>query len=140
MTKVFFDASVIFSAINSAIGGSAKLASLVKNKAILGLTTQTVIDEVKDNAEKIKAKKLIDIDNYVLENNFIVRSIINTTEIKPFEGLVNIKDAHVVAGAILTGSEYLVTLDKKHLLNLSIQSKFKQIKIISPADLLKNLS
>lgn len=139
MIKIFFDASVIFSAIYSNKGASFKLASLVKSGHILGITTQTVIEEVETNIFKFKGQNVKKIRQFIAEHNFIVRREISLSEIKPYTEVVETEDAHVIAGAILTSCNFLVTLDKKHLDNKIIRSKITQIKIISPRGLLKLL-
>jgi len=136
MIKVFFDASVIFSALYSNQGGSYRLASLVAKGKIIGVTTQTVIEELEDNLKKFKKTTKAELYQFISEHNFIVREKISESEIKPFLDVVDEKDAHVVAGAMLTGCDYLVTLDKKHLDNSSVKAKISKIKIASPRQLL----
>lgn len=137
MFKVFFDASVIFSACQSSGGGSRRLVDLVKSGNVLGITSQTVIEEVERNADKFS--NISSLADFVSDNNFFVRSQITLEEIRPYRNLVEAKDAHVVAGAILTESDYLVTLDKKHLNNLDLKSLIRQTKIVSPKELLEIL-
>lgn len=61
-------------------------------------------------------------------------------EIKSWVEKIEPKDAHVVAGAILTGCDYLVTLDKKHLNNPTIQQHVNEVEIIAPKELLYKLA
>jgi len=137
MYKVFFDTSVLFSAFYSSSGASAKLVSLVKSKYILGITTQTVIEELEENVHKIKNIDKKDIQQLIVKNNLLVRDAITLSEIKSYADIVDKKDTHVLAGAILTECDYLVTLDKKHLDNPKVKSKIKRTKIISPKELLQ---
>lgn len=137
--QVFFDASVIFSAIYSTKGGSAKVAALVKAGKIIGITTQTVIEEVTENVYKMKNIRKDSIEKFIVQNNFYVREAITIEEIKPYAKIVEQKDAHVLAGAYLTRSDYLVTLDKKHLDNISVQSKLSSLRITSPKNFLQQL-
>jgi putative PIN family toxin of toxin-antitoxin system len=139
MIKVFFDASVIFSALYSNQGGSNKLAQLVRQKKIVGITSQTVIEELQENLGKIDKLDFRKFHQFILDFGFIVRERIAQPEIKPFLGLVDSRDAHVVAGAVLTGCDYLVTLDKKHLDNPTIKTKISQVKIVSPKELLATI-
>lgn len=138
MFKVFFDASVIFSACQSPSGGSRRLVDFVRYGHILGITSQTVIEEVERNASKFSV--FSDLASLINDNNFFVRSKITLLEIKPYQNLIEPKDAHVVAGAVLTECDYLVTLDKKHLDNTSVKNSITQTKIVSPKDLLEVLA
>ncbi len=135
MKKVFFDASVLFSAIYSNTGASAKLVSLI-GKLIIGITTENCIEELERNIEKIRLSSSYQIQDFINQNKFIVREEINEYEIKPYKGLVDEKDSHVVAGAILTDGDFLVTLDKKHLNNKIVKQRLKKIDILSPKELL----
>lgn len=136
MVKVYFDASVIVSALISSTGGSAKLLEMVKEKIITGITSQTVIDEVLEHTEKIKLSSQI-IQGYITNSRLLVRKKITQNDIDPYKDIVDAQDAHVLAGAHLTQCKYLVTLDKKHLLIL--KGKIKRIKIVNPKKLLAEL-
>lgn len=134
MITVFFDASVLFSGLYSSTGSSRALLELVKRRIIYGLSSETVIDELEDNIQKFDHQ--IDIDSLINEYGILIRKKISNDEIKPYKSIIEEKDCHVVAGAILTGSKYLVTLDKKHLDNQMIKEKIKKVRIISPGNLL----
>ena len=138
--RVFFDASVIIAALLSPSGGSSQLLKYVKLGKITGITSQTVIEEIleEDKYSRIKKSKR-EIEQFIAESRLIVRKPISAGEIEPYQGLVDIEDAHLIAGANLTRCRYLVTLDKKHLLRPDVQKKFLPLKIISPGQLLEEL-
>lgn len=137
MIKVFFDASVLFSGFYSPTGASRALLELVKKNFIYGLTSQTVIDELEDNLYKFS--KQINIDSLIEEYSILIREKITVKEIEPYKTSIEEKDQHVVTGAVLTGCQYLVTLDKKHLDNQKIKENITKIKIISPKELLNKI-
>lgn len=139
MVRVFFDASVIIAALLSPEGGSAKLSKFSQNKKVAGITSQTVIEEIKKHQTKIK-KTQKEIDEFILANKFIVREKIKKSDIKEYQGRVDQDDAHLLAGANLTRCRYLVTLDKKHLLKREVVEGFKPLSILSPKELLKELT
>ncbi|OGY26758.1 MAG: putative toxin-antitoxin system toxin component, PIN family [Candidatus Woykebacteria bacterium RBG_16_43_9] len=138
--KVYFDASVIIAALLSPAGGSAQVLRFIKAGLIIGITSQTVIEEVleEDHLQKIK-KSRQEIVGFIAKSDLIIRRRITSDEIAPYEDMVNIDDAHIVAGAGLTRCEYLVTLDKKHLLRPDIQEKFLPLRIVSPKELLEEI-
>lgn len=139
MIKVFFDASVMFSALYSPTGASYALANLVKEGVILGITSETVIEEVSRNIGKITIN-ISALYQFINEYNFIVLAYIIYQDIRfPFLELVDLKDRHVIAGAMMSYCDYLVTLDKKHLDNQIVQEYVTQIKIVSPQRLLKEI-
>lgn len=111
MIRVFFDASVLFSALYSTTGGSRQLAVLVKARRMIGVTTQTVIEELEANIDKFKKINVKVLHQFIADYRFLVREKVTEFEIEPFLGKVHLKDAHVIAGAVLSGCDFLVTLD-----------------------------
>ncbi len=138
MIKIFFDASVLFSAIYSSTGGSRKLAELVKNHIVAGITSENVIEELKDNLDKLKSRE--NIDQWIAVNQLIVRKTITSSEVSQYQMYIHRKDLHVVGGALITRCDFLVTLDKKHLDNPQIKKQFETISIVSPNNLLVELA
>lgn len=136
MIKVFLDASVIIAALLSPKGGSAKICQSAREKKILAISSKTVVNEVLANLHKMKKLDQKDVENFILQKGIIVRQKVTRTEIIPFRGIVEEKDAHVLAGAILTKCDYLVTLDKKHFLKEEVKKKVKNIKLIAPKEFL----
>lgn len=137
--RIFFDASVIIASLLSSIGGSSKLLEYVRAGRLAGVTSQTALEEVLDKAEKIKKSKA-EIENFVAKSRLLVRKNITFKEIASYQGLIDVEDAHLIAGAVLTKSSHLVSLDKKHLLRKDIQKKFLPLKIVSPKDLLEEIA
>ena len=138
--RVYFDASVIISALLSQTGGSAELLRLVNGGIIKGITSQTVIEEVleEDKPRKLKKSKE-EIEQFIAESGLLIRKSITEEEIKAYINLIDIEDAHLVAGAKLTRCDYLVSLDKKHLLRSDIKKQFLPLKIVSPRELLEEI-
>lgn len=136
--KVYFDASVIIAALLSPSGGSALSISLVQHKLVVGITSQTVIDEVINNSSKIH-QPINSIHDFISETSLVVRSRLTEEEISPYVNKVAIKDAHVLAGAIRSHCDYLVTLDKKHLLIPSLRDTVPELVILSPKELLERV-
>ena len=136
--KVFFDASVIIAALLSPSGGSAKIIELGKAGSLHLVTSQTVIGEVINNSTKIK-KSEKQINNFISQNNILVREQIRTSEIEPFFNIVESKDAHILAGAISTKCTHLATLDKRHLLKPQVKKFLRPIKTGTPKEILEEM-
>jgi putative PIN family toxin of toxin-antitoxin system len=136
--KVYFDASVIIASLLSPSGGSSRLFRSIKEKKITGVTSQTAVDEVLSKAEKI-GKSKNEIENFLGLSSILVRKSITLEEISPYVNLVDAEDAHIIAGAILSRCDYLVSLDKKHILRKDIREKFLPLRIVSPKELIKNI-
>lgn len=131
----FLDSSVIFTAVNSPIGGSAKLFTLKKVDLVV---STLVLTEVERN---IRGK----LQNYHLERLFmlsmklkILNQIPNKNQIKDAQKVSVEKDAPVLASAKLAGADFLVTLDKKHFLTDRVIEFMKPTKVIIPKDFLQS--
>ena len=118
--RVYFDASVIIASLLSPTGGSSRLFKYVKDNKLIGITSQTALDEVFEKTEKIKKSK-IEIETFIAKSGLLVRKHIALKEIEPYKDLIDVEDAHLIAGAALTKSTHLVSLDKKHLLREDIK-------------------
>lgn len=138
--RVYFDASVIIAALLSPTGGSAQLFKLIKAGVIDGITSLTVIQEIleEDKSKRIKKSKE-EIEQFIAESGLIVREVITALEIVPYQTQVDVEDAHLIAGAVLTKCTHLVTLDKKHLLREDIKQKFLPLRIVSPKEILEEI-
>jgi predicted nucleic acid-binding protein len=138
--RVFFDASVIIAAVLSRTGGSALLLRFIKTGRIVGVTSQTVIEEVVEGNKPTKLNTpKEEIELFIAGSGLVVREAITATEIEPYRGLVDAADAHLVAGANLTNCSHLVSLDKKHVLREDVRKRFLPLKIVSPKELLQEL-
>lgn len=134
---VFFNASVVIAGLKSQSGGSAKLLNWVKNQKIIGIISEIVFHEVLHHSDKIKLSKktaqdmvdalfkIVPAPNKSVTDNYISK-------------VIDIGDAHILASCQETNVDFLVTLDKKHLLIL--QQKIKEFRILSPKELIEKLA
>jgi conserved hypothetical protein TIGR00305 len=133
---VFFNASVILAGLKSPNGGSAKLLNWVKENKIIGIISETVIEEVLKNTNKIsltkeKALKLI-------SQIFLIVKSPNKKYFPVFKNIVlDEGDIHLLVSAKNVKANFLVSLDKKHI--LSLKNKIKDFKIVSPKELIEFL-
>jgi putative PIN family toxin of toxin-antitoxin system len=134
--RVYFDASVLIAALLSPFGGSALLLTLVRQKHIIGIVSQTVIQEIQSHTNKLH-KSHAEIEQFIALSGLVVREAMSMHEIKPYIGKVDVSDAHVIAGAIRTKCTHLVSLDKKYLVRADIQKLFLPLHIVSPKELLE---
>jgi len=127
--KAFLDSSVLFTAVNSLSGGSAKLFTL-KN---LQLTTSPlVLTEVERNVRQ-------KLENYHLKRFFLLVSKLKLTDQRPdlkltkqATRIIIKKDAAILAEAKKSKANFLLTLDKKHFLTLTARAFAKPQKILTP--------
>src|SRR3954454_17596767 len=127
--RVVFDASVIIAAFLSPTGGSAYLLRFVRSGRIIGITSQTVIAEILAPEKPAKLHRTReDIEEFISQSKLYVRQNVTELEIRHLHGQIDPTDAHLIAGAKLTICDYLVSLDKKHVLHAEIRDKFLPLR------------
>src|SRR3989338_2331717 len=136
MTKVFLDSSVIIAGVSSATGVSQIILKLSKERKIAVAISEIVLQEVIRNLKKkLPERKSIQFLKFLAESNFKKIHFEKESEILKYQGITNEKDIHVLAAAFMSKADYLVTLDKKHLLKLN-QEDFP-FKIVTPGEMLE---
>jgi len=135
--KVFFNASVIIAGLISPTGGSGKLISWSLKSKIKGVISEIVFNEILSHLNKISRNES-EIRKIILTSFEVIIKPKGSTVNKYKKKVADEGDAHVLASASETKSNYLVTHDKKHLLIL--KNKIKEYKIVSPKELIEDLS
>lgn len=133
MKTAFLDSSVLFTAVNSPTGGSAKLFTL---KNIKLETSKIVLIEVERN---VRSK----LQSYQLKRFFILvekLEIIDQVPDKPEIGkakeVIAGKDAVILAESKKSDCDFIISLDKKHFLTLAVGEFLKPKKVLTPKMLL----
>ena len=136
MKTVFVDSSVLFSAVSSVTGGSAKLFTL---QTISLITSRVVLAEVERN---IRGK----LAEYHLERFFLLVEYIKVLDIQPDDDLIEEaklvivpKDAVILAQAKRAKTDVLVTLDRKHFFTTKVFHFVSPQKVVTPKILLEEI-
>ena len=131
---VFFNASVIMAGLISHQGASGAILTSVLKKKIIGKISETILDEILRHVKKI-GLTTEDIQEYIIKRFLTINEAPSIVTVEKYNKIVLDRgDAHVLASSEELKAEYLVTLDKKHLLVL--KNEIKKFKIVSPAELL----
>ncbi len=134
---IFFNASVIIAGLISPSGGSGRLLRDAEEKQVTGVISEIILDEVLRHWDKI-GKSKSRIEQTVKRIFPKMHPIPKETTIEKYNGkTLDLGDAHVLASSDDSRCDYLVTLDKKHL--LAIAGKIKKFKIVSPGQLISLL-
>lgn len=129
MKKVFLDSSVLFTAVNSPTGGSAKLFTL---KNIQLVVSPFVLTEVERNVRKKLAGFHLERFFLLAKKVQIIAQKPNAAVIKKAKKLIAEKDAVILAEAKQANIDILVTLDKKHFLTPKAKQFLHPKKILTP--------
>lgn len=138
MIVAFLDASVLIAATLSATGASRLIVNLTKARRIKSLVSPIIVREVVRNLQnKYAQEKLVEFLKLLTSARIEIVDFDSVDEIEVFRNITASKDMHVLAGAKKSGAAYLVSLDKRHILKLSV--KKLPFKICSPKEFLEVL-
>jgi predicted nucleic acid-binding protein len=139
--KVFLDANVFFAGARSPEGGSGFVLELAKKKKIEVFTvTHAILESGQNILKKLGLPYLNRHYQNLLEIKPKIQSIEFVTfgEIAKLKKILPEKDIPILLGVILSKSQILITLDRKHFLE---NEKLKRIKlpfkIMNPGEFLR---
>jgi putative PIN family toxin of toxin-antitoxin system len=132
MIRAFLDASVLFAAAYSATGFARDLLRLAIREQLKLLISQDVLEETERNLKK-KAPNRLDAYHHLLALiPFELVSGPSKEGVWAAEEYVVQKDAYIVAAAVATKADYLVTFDEKHLLGQPDVAEKSGLAIVKP--------
>lgn len=137
LDKVFLDSSVFIAAAISPKGSARDLIMKALSGEVKIIVSDLVIEETQRNIAN-KAPKALPALQIFLEalNPEVV--IPTKTLVNKVSRVIEPKDAPIVAGAIYAKADYLVSFDRKHLLQQKQAiKKFFKVKVITPDELTK---
>ena len=136
--KVFLDANVWFSASISSKGGSFLICRLAEAGFIQALANYHVLEETERNLLLKAPNKLADYSRLMKTVVPKLNSAIPSNAlIQKLAGLVPAKDMPVIAGAVGTTADFLVSLDKKHILQPKLKTLDWPFRILSTKEFLE---
>lgn len=139
MIRVFLDANVYFSGCFSESGASRFILELARNEKILLYASGLVLRETARNLEKKASSSAVKTFQQYLRSiplHLVPRP--SEEDLKLWEGFLDSKDVPVLAAAVKSGADFLLTLDRRHFLTPALQTRVKKIKILTPGDFLRN--
>ena len=134
--KVFIDTSVLIAGVASLTGASAAVLDLCEAESIQMVISRQVLVEADRNFSA-KLPGLINEFRQFIRN--LVPLMVEDPPAAAVEraaGLIDRKDAAILAAAIESKVEFLITLDKKHFLKQKVQRNIP-IEICTPSDFLR---
>ena len=137
MIKVFLDSSVVFAAAGSQTGGSFEIINLIKKGRLESLVNEGVVAESEEAIRrKLSLEKYKLFINWLEEDYFKILPFPEEEKLQQLED-VNQKDRHILISAQESKPDYLVSLDKKHVLTKESRKIIPEIKIVTPKEFLQ---
>ncbi len=137
MLKVFFDSSVLVAAAGSKTGGSFKVVNSIRQGKVEGWINDGVVAESEEAISRKLAKASYDLFINWLESNYF--KILPFPDENKLQNLkeIDIKDRHILISAMEAKVDFLLSLDKSHILTQKAQSTVPEIRIVTPGTFLQ---
>ena len=138
-TTIFFDASVLVAGAHSPQGGSALLLSACRAKGFRARATSAVLLECLHTLDEFPEASQNRFQYWLMEIDWEFVSVPSEGTIARYEEIIDPKDAHVLAAAVESGSDFLLTLDRRHILASAdaVRQAHLQIAILRPGDFIR---
>jgi predicted nucleic acid-binding protein len=141
-TTIFFDASVLVAGAHSANGGSALLLEACKLGGFRAQTTFLVVLEAFHALEKnFPRASMARFYTHLLEIEWDILPVPSEEVLVEYAALIDAKDLHILAAAAVGGSDFLLTLDRRHILAAAPAVKDARIpiRILTPGDFIQQI-
>jgi len=138
--KLFIDACVFIAASGSSEGGSSFVLELCKRGRFRAVCTRFVLLEAERNIHrKLGAGALLRFYKGLAELDPTLEAPPSPGELAACEAIVGEKDAHVLAAALKSGADVLLTLDRRHFMTEKVRGAHLDLVVMTPGDFLREL-
>jgi predicted nucleic acid-binding protein len=139
MRRLFFDSSVLFSAIYSTRGHARDLLNMAIRGQVTLVVSQLVLDETRRNLAE-EETSLASLFDFFITRVAFDRVEPTRREVNAAAKHVAEKDRAIVAAARKAKPDLFVTVDKKHLLGRPALAKYVRAPIVTPIGAVAYLS
>ena len=115
-TTLFFDASVLVAGSHSSKGGSALLLEACRTGGFRAQITLAVLVESLHALDAFPLKSQRRFDTWLAEIDWDFVPVPNAEVLGRYRQYIAQKDVHVLAAAVENRAEFLLTLDRRHIL------------------------
>jgi predicted nucleic acid-binding protein len=138
-TTLFFDASVLVAGAHSPNGGSGLLLSACKAGGFRAQATIAVAMESIGALEGLPETSLARFYRLLSEIRWEFLHVPSAQVLERYKQYIEPKDVHVLAAAVKGGSEFLLTLDRRHILAVAGTEAGARLPIIilTPGDFIQ---
>ena len=137
--SLFFDSSALFAAAYSSTGAARELLRWSIQGKVRILISQDVLEETTRNLERKAPDKVEAYQELLLLLEPGIVPSPTPQDVWAAEEYVEQKDAPIAAAAKNAQTDFLVTLDKKHILGKPELAKYIETKIVTPKEAIAQL-
>jgi len=134
--KVFLDTSALIAGIASSRGAARAVLQLAEIGLIEVIVSRQVIVEADRNIEEKLPEMLNEYRKFIEILAPVLVDDPQQKDVKRFLTVINPDDAPILASAVISDADFLITWDRKHFIgkNIHIHSN---LKIVTPGEFLK---
>ena len=134
--KIFLDTSALIAGIASSKGSARAVLQLAEMGLIDIVVSQQIIIEADRNIEAKLPEMVNEFREYIQLLSPLLIEDPSPDEVRRYSSIINPEDAPILAAAVSSGANFLLTWDKKHFINRKIQLS-SELKIATPGEFLK---
>ena len=137
---VFLDASVLVAAAGSPSGGSALVIEVCWGHRFAAACSQRVLSEAQINIRgKLPAEAMVRFYQLLAALSPALVPPTSAAEEAKYAAWVAPKDAHVIAAAVQSGAAFLLSLDRKHLVNDEVRRAGLPLQVLTPGEFIQQI-
>jgi predicted nucleic acid-binding protein len=133
-TVLFFDSSCLIAAAGSPTGGSSLLLAICARGFLKGAVSHAVLAEAEGNIlSNLQPAALTRYRQEILRIPLVVAPVPSPSERETAAPITGEKDAHVLASAVHVNADYLITLDKRLISQITREEELP-VHALSPGE------
>jgi len=138
MIRAFVDASVLIAASYSPTGASREIIRQAIRGNVTLIASELVLEETRENLRAKAPEALVYLEQVL---DIVPLELVQPTEQQVLQAAsyTALKDAPIVAAAQRARVAYLVSLDRRHLVDVPTVAQRSGLKIVLPAELLEEI-
>jgi predicted nucleic acid-binding protein len=139
-TTLFFDASVLVAGAHSRGGGSALLLEACKLGGLTAQSSYLVLLEALHTLKRgFPERSQTRLTEYLAAIDWELLPVPSREELDKYATLIDAKDLHVLATAVIGQSQFLLTLDRRHILAAAgaVRDANLPLVILRPGDFIQ---
>jgi predicted nucleic acid-binding protein len=130
--KVFLDSSVLVAACISLTGGSFRLCREGSDSNLELCINQYVYTEVENALKEKRPDKAERLQTLIDWGKIVILDYPASEKVEDYFDIIDHEDAPVLAGAVYNSVQYLVSLDRKHVLTKKISKASLPFIVVTP--------
>ena len=134
--KVFIDTRVLIAGVSSVTGASAAVLDLCEAEVLQMVVSRQVLVEADRNFSAKLPNLVIQFRRFIQNLAILMVEDPPAKSVERAASLIHRKDAPILAAAMESEADYLITLDKKHFLKQKVRRNIP-IEVCTPADFLR---